>query len=169
MGLIETVIGRIIQREGGYVDHPTDQGGPTNFGVTLATLADYWGHPVSAEAVKALTEAEARKIYLELYVVRPGFAKVADLQLLDLLVDVAVNHGPSRAVTWIQRAAGLLEDGVMGPKTKLALDVVSPRTLCKRIVAERARFYGRIITHRPGQAVFAAGWMNRLAEFVEAL
>ena len=31
---IEQMIDDVIRREGGYVDHPRDRGGPTNFGIT---------------------------------------------------------------------------------------------------------------------------------------
>ena len=37
------------------------------------------------------------------------------------------------------------------------------------MIAERCRFYGRVITRRPSQAVFAAGWANRIAEFIEEI
>lgn len=34
-------------------------------------------------------------------------------------------------------------------------------------IGQRLRHLGRLITNDPKQSAFAAGWMNRMAEFVE--
>ena len=62
------IIETILQREGGYVDHPADKGGPTNFGITQATLANYREHAVTATDVHSLTRTEAAAIYEAIYV-----------------------------------------------------------------------------------------------------
>ncbi|MFX8681133.1 glycosyl hydrolase 108 family protein, partial [Acinetobacter baumannii] len=33
---------RLLKDEGGYTDHPSDPGGPTNFGITLVDARRYW-------------------------------------------------------------------------------------------------------------------------------
>lgn len=162
------IIDAILAREGGYVDHAADRGGPTNFGITIGSLALYRGHPVTPSDVRLLTEAEARLIYLHDYIQRPGFDRIFDMALKALVVDMAVNHGPGRAVRLLQRALGVKEDGVLGDETAAAANAAGP-SLRAKVCAERVRFYGQIIAGDPTQSVFAAGWLNRAAGFIEGL
>lgn len=161
------IIGEILKREGGWSDRPEDKGGPTNKGVTLSTLTAWLGHEATLEDLRALSEADARSIYEDLFVVKPGFLAVKDGQIKSLVVDCAVNHGPFNAIKLLQHALGVKDDGVLGPLTRQALAQADYAKLYRRLCAERIRFYGRIITNNPSQAVFAAGWLNRAAEFVE--
>jgi lysozyme family protein len=163
------IIEGILRREGGYTDHPADKGGPTNHGVTQATLAEWRGKPTSAEDVKALSESEAREIYREQYIVRPGFLGIENESVRALAIDCAVNHGIKEAVMLLQRAARVFTDGIFGPNTKDAVNRMTPSVLYRRLCAARVRLYGQIITKNPTQAAFAAGWANRVAEFIEEI
>ena len=40
---VETLIERVLDREGGYVNHPADKGGPTCFGITEAVARAHDG------------------------------------------------------------------------------------------------------------------------------
>lgn len=162
------IIDDILRREGSdYTNHPADRGGPTKFGITLGKLTEVRGHATAAN-VEALTEAEARAIYEQEYIVKPGFAGIKDDSLRELVVDTGVNSGPSRAARWLQEAAGETADGRIGPKTLAAVNAMDAAALYRKVLASRVRFIGRLIADDPKQAVFAAGWANRLAEFVEA-
>ena len=113
----EHAVGLVLQHEGGFVQHPSDPGGATKFGITRETLARARGRPVSVDDVR---RPDARRrpspIYRRLYwdAVRadelpPG---------LDLAVfDLAVNSGPSRAVRMLQAVLGVEADGIVGPVT----------------------------------------------------
>jgi lysozyme family protein len=162
------IIDAILIREGGYVDHPNDRGGPTNFGVTQATLAEWRGRPVTADDVRNLTVGEARELYRDRYIVKPGFLAIENQQVRAHAVDCAVNHGPVNAVKMLQLAAHVFADGHLGPQTRAAVNRMTAAALYRRLCAERAKFYGQIITRDPSQSVFAAGWMARLAEFIES-
>ncbi|MDP1644763.1 MAG: glycosyl hydrolase 108 family protein [Thiobacillus sp.] len=163
------ILADIIRREGGFVNHPADRGGPTNFGVTAQTLGGWrkLGRAATADEVKALTEAEARAIYRQQYVTAPGFETITHPALLHLLVDSAVHSGPKRAVQWLQTALGVTADGVIGAKTRATIAQADQETLYRKVLGQRLRHLGRLITSDPKQAAFAAGWMNRMAEFVE--
>src|SRR2546421_8222803 len=56
-------IRRLLLSEGGYVNHPSDPGGPTNFGITLADYRRYVKADGTAADVRAMKVEEARAIY----------------------------------------------------------------------------------------------------------
>ena len=161
------IIADILLREGGFVDHPSDKGGPTNMGITLPALSDWLGRPATVEDLKALTAADARAFYTEVHITKPGFGVIPNQKMLSLVVDMSVNHGLKNAVKMLQRSVGVEDDGVFGEKSKAAVQAANYGQLYLRLCAERGRFYGRIITKDPSQSVFAKGWMNRLGEFIE--
>lgn len=163
------IIDELIRREGGYVNHPADRGGPTKFGITQKTLGQWRGRSVSAQEVRDLEESEARAVYAKLFVSEPKLDQVQDAALRELLIDCAVNHGPARAVKWLQTALGTPADGVIGPRTLAALAEQRAADLYKRVLAARIVFYGRLVTDDRAQAAFAAGWAARAAEFVTGL
>lgn len=164
MSSSEALLEAILRREGGYVDHPADKGGPTNFGITQAVLGQYRGRPASVLDVKTLSRDEAKEIYRKLYVAPFDF--VGDPALNHLLVDSGVNHGVKRAIQWLQAAVGVTPDGVVGPLTRDALRRQTAADVYRRVLRRRIIFYGQIIKNNPSQAVFAEGWARRVAEFV---
>jgi lysozyme family protein len=170
---VEQMIDDVIRREGGYVDHPQDRGGPTNFGVTQATLSRHLGRPASADEVRRLTRTVAAEIYRREYYEAPAIdALPARIQAF--VFDAAVNHGPGRAIRFLQQvcdAAGfgpLAADGQCGPRTRQAAadaDRAMGDWLLAALVEERRNFYLALVERDPGQRVFLRGWLNRLAEF----
>ena len=122
---------------------------------------------LTAEDVEGLEEHEARAIYHDEYLVKPGFDKIDRISLRVVVLDSAVQHGPKRTIRWLQKFAGVPMDGILGPVSLAAINRLDSDALYRKVVAERCRFYGRIISRDPTQAVFAAGWANRIAEFIE--
>lgn len=167
--MIDRLIDRLIGREGGFVDHPADRGGPTRHGITLAVLGAWRGVPVDRHEVARLGRDEARAIYRDTYFTRPGFDAIADSRLQELVFDFAVNAGPAAAARALQTALrdmGLYDgaiDGGFGPRSRAAL-AACPNIpeLYYRTKCERYELYLRFIGRDPAQATFATGWANRL-------
>lgn len=106
MQTVDQIIEQIIDEEGSaYTDNPADSGGPTKYGITQAELAEWRGHPVTADDVKALLKDEAAKIYRDRYYVKPGFDKVAALSpaIAYKLTDAGVNCGVETVSMFLQR------------------------------------------------------------------
>lgn len=95
-----------LQYEGGYVNNPHDPGGPTNLGITIATLSHELGRKASVAEVKALTVAGVAPIYRKKFwnlVDGDGLPGGVDL----MLFDIAVNMGSGRALRWGEATAYL--------------------------------------------------------------
>lgn len=174
----EQIISEIILREGGWVDNPADKGGPTKYGITMPTLAEWRGVPVTPSDVRTLTEHEARDIYKARYVVGPRFHLLGDHSVRAVVVDCGVHHGPANAIRMLQRALGVTVDGVLGMQTLTAANTTPGHKLALRVLADRVKFFGRLISKDltdddqdgiPDNTEFAAGWLNRVAKMIEDL
>jgi lysozyme family protein len=177
----EHLITEIMEREGWrgspvYTNHPHDRGGPTNTGITLATLSAWRRRPVTAADVRDLEEEEIRAIYRERYIHGPRFDEIPDALLRHQVVDCGVLHGKSRAAKWLQVIIGAKADGQIGTFTLGALAQCEPHQVGLRLAARRQQFLGEIVTanykaRRAGktsqdQAANAEGWANRASAFL---
>lgn len=165
------IIDHILEAEGWpkYTNHPADKGGPTKGGITLRTLRSV--QPAAAiNDLKLLTEDKARQIYETQYIISPGFAMIKDDLLRWQVVDAGILSGPFQATKWLQEvvkaARDIKIDGVFGPKTAQAVNLLEPHSTGLRFAANRGRGLMRIVSDNPSQSVWAAGWMNRCMSFV---
>ena len=178
----DRLIDALIEREGGYVDHPADKGGPTCFGITeaVARAHGYRG------AMTLLPRVEAEAIYRRLYWLRPRFDQVAarSSRLAAELFDTGANMGPAVAATFLQRALtalnrngkdypDLVPDGRIGAVTLAALDAFlglrgktsGEAVLLRALEALQGERYLRLAERRPGNEAFLYGWLaNRIGE-----
>ena len=82
--------------EGGYVDHPNDPGGETNFGISKRSHPDL--------DIKNLTLMDAAAIYLDEYWNKAGCSDIPYPGNIAVF-DTAVNCGVSRAITWYRKSS----------------------------------------------------------------
>lgn len=176
---IDELIEDVIDREGGYVNHPSDRGGPTKWGITeaVARQQGYLGD------MRALPQSEAAAIYKRLYWISPGFAKIYEHTpaLASELFDTGINMGTGTATVFLQRALNALNrsasdyadiavDRRIGPATLAALSAfLSVRgkngetVLLKAVEALQGAHYLRLAETRPSQEAFLYGWLaNRI-------
>jgi len=149
-------IRRVLASEGGYVNNPSDPGGPTNFGITIAVYRDN-GHPgATADDVRNMRVEEARRIYRLRYADPVRFDD--DPAGLDYtLFDYAVNSGVSRANKVIRRVCGL-PDNTLWPDVFKALAKRDSKAVIQAVNDERLRFLMSLKTW----PVFGKGWGARV-------
>jgi lysozyme family protein len=151
---------RLLVHEGGYTNHPSDPGGPTNFGITIQDYRKYVKPNATAADVRAMKLDQAKAIYR---------IKYWDAQRCDELpagvdysvFDYGVNSGIGRSGKVLRRVLGLPDN--TSTVTDQVLAAVAKRDAKAIIVAindERLRFLKSLKTW----PVFGAGWGRRVAE-----
>lgn len=173
---ITKIIDDVLKAEGGYVDHPDDKGGPTNWGITQATAraAGYTGH------MRDLSREKAFDIYYSRYVKAPRFDQVAAVneRIGSEVIDTGVNMGPAVAARFLQRSLNALNrrgtdyadiavDGAVGPATIGALKglfrkrgLAAESVLLKALNALQGARYIELAEARAANESFVFGWLQ---------
>jgi len=175
---IDAIIDAVLANEAGYVNHPADRGGETNYGITASVARrNGWDGPMRDLPIEV-----ARAIYFRRYITEPSFDRVVmiDEDIGLELIDTGVNMGPSRAAEFLQRWLNgfnascryemLFVDGRLGDVSLLALrGFLAWRgnggkvALLRGMNAVQGARYLSIVEARPDQRTFLFGWvMNRV-------
>ncbi|CUW87440.1 glycoside hydrolase family 108 protein [Agrobacterium genomosp. 2] len=149
--------------EGGYVNHPKDPGGATNFGITQRVYDSYRkDRGLTARSVKQITSDEVAAIYKTQYADKIRYDELpAGIDYATL--DGAVNSGVSRGAKWLQSALGVSSDGKIGSQTIAAATKADAIHTVKSMCAKRMSFLRGLSIF----STFGKGWTSRVAR-VEA-
>lgn len=166
MPRFDDCLAHVLKFEGGFSNRAEDRGGATNRGVTQSVYDDFRTTQGSVlRSVRDIHPDEVSAIYRDLYWKKCACDVMAPP--LDMAVfDAAVQHGPGRAVKWLQAAIGVAIDGICGNQTLFALNGYLLHYKMPQLIDEymqtRAAFYLQIVARDASQQVFAKGWANRL-------
>lgn len=137
----------VLEREGGYANHPADRGGATNRGITQRVY-DAWRteRGLAPRDVRYIDDAEVGTIYHDWYWVASGADGMAwPLALVHF--DSYVNHLPTTAARFLRESNG---------------DVT-------KYIALREAHYHAIVARDETQRVFLRGWLNRITALKAAI
>lgn len=173
---IARLLEALLDKEGGYVDHADDRGGPTNFGITqsVARAAGWTG------AMRDLPRDLALAIYRRRYWTAPRFDAVAAIApgVAAELFDTGVNMGPGVAAGFLQRSLNALNrqgrdwpdievDRAIGPATIDALrrfiavrGSIGEAVLLKALNALQGARYIELAEGRQPNESFVFGWLS---------
>lgn len=160
----------IKECEGGFGWHPSDKGGATNSGVTLATYTYYWkqkgkGKPTVSD-LKKMTDEEWMDIFKMNYWNPFKADSINNQSIANICVDWGFISGTRTAIKYVQGIVGVDKDGVVGSITINAINgYKSQKELFEKIKAKRKWHFDRIVAKNPSQKVFLRGWYARLAKF----
>lgn len=141
---------RLMVHEGGYVNHPTDPGGETNWGISKRAYPHL--------NIRTLTREDAKKIYHRDYWVPCGqhLHPAVTFQVFD----GAVNHGVQRSIMMLQKAIGVVDDGWFGAASIEAYKNMNPQDAANLYLAERLEFFTKLKTF----PTFGRGWTRRIVD-----
>lgn len=178
MSLKQRLVAAVIDREGGYVNHSSDRGGPTKYGITQAVAKEngYKGR------MRNLPRGLAVRIYEARYWHSLKLDRISAVSgpLAEYLFDYGVNSGPGQAAQELQRTLNVLNnrgrafvdiatDGIVGPGTLDALDAFRKyrkdpgiHVLAETINGCRISFCRGLAERNESQEDFAYGWFRRV-------
>lgn len=152
-----------LKFEGGKDDDPVDPGGRTNQGVIQREFSAWLlrkGKP--SRDVFTMTDIERDTIYFEGYGSKIRFNELPP-GLDVVILDGAINSGPSQSVKWVQRCLGVATDGVLGNITLSAIiDYPNHDDLIAKICAARMDFLRALKTFYH----FGKGWTSRVSQLL---
>ncbi|MGC1464306.1 MAG: glycosyl hydrolase 108 family protein [Pseudolabrys sp.] len=153
-------LARVLAHEGGYSNNPSDPGGPTNFGITIADYRKDVKLGATAADVRAMKVDDAKAIYR---------ARYWDAQRCDDLpagvdyavFDYGVNSGIGRSGRVLRRMLKLPDNtSVVSDAVIAAAKQAEAKLLAAAICDERLRFLRSLKTW----PVFGKGWSARVAD-----
>ena len=155
-----------LKLEGGYNAQEN-----SNFGVKQDVYDAFAkANKLPSKSVKELNFGEVSNFYKKDY-----YDKVKDLptkELKGLVFDYAVNAGAGTAISALQEVVGSKVDGIMGGKTKQAVDKYIAKngedTLHAQLIQKRVDHYASLIQQDPmkyGQ--YEKGWLNRMNSLMQ--
>lgn len=153
MSVFQGLFDRLMAHEGGYVNHPSDPGGETMWGVTKRVAVAHGYNGPMRQLPKATAQRIADKSYWQAI-----HGDELPMAVAWQVVDAAYNHGNRQAVKFLQRAIGANDDGIIGPRTLAAVKAMDQNDIILLFLAERLQFFTNLSTW----SVFGKGWSRRI-------
>ncbi|WP_034302556.1 glycoside hydrolase family 108 protein [Herbaspirillum sp. RV1423] len=153
MSSFDDAFDALIGNEGGYSNNQKDPGGETMWGVTLRVARAYGYTGAMKDLPRETAKAIAKKLYWDPLRLDSFDPRVA-FQIFD------TNYNGGHPVIWMQGAAGIKVDGVLGPVTIAAVAATDPLKFVMRWNSLRIRYFTSLKTWLN----FGKGWANRIAD-----
>jgi len=154
----EEAVEKVLKHEGGYVNHPSDPGGETKYGISKRS------YPYLD--IQSLTVEDAKEIYRRDWWDKYGYGTLMG-NIGEKLFDFAINMGAESAHRLLQRAINHLGqkivvevDGIIGLKTRTAMMFCRKIALMDALRLEAIRYY-TYLAKRKSMRVFLLGWIKR--------
>ena len=147
---------RVRINEGGYVNHPNDRGGETKFAISSRWYPN--------EDIKNLTRERADMILFRDYWKDTNIYQLPD-ELADIVLDDSIVQGQPTAIKNLQRALGVVDDGIIGPNTLNSIKNTNIKTIKEKFIKNVKDIEEQYLNNDPSQRVFERGHKNRFSKY----
>lgn len=153
--------------EGGWYDGSgSHDPNPTMKGVTQKTYDGFRQRKnLPLRSVKEIEQWELESIYRSYWEAVDGDSLPPKTGAA--VFDMAVNAGPLASLKVLQRALGVVADGIVGPQTRQALTAVEDSLLAHKVNVERLKFYVKITRSNPKLRPALLSWVSRVTGFAD--
>ena len=161
----------ILMHEGGYIEHESDKGGATNWGISLR-FAQSFNPTLTKEDIKGMSRDHAIQIYLEGFWNPNRYEEIQCDIIATKVMDFCVNAGANTANKVLQNACNnlnadkeaaieLVVDGINGSQTIQVVNCISCVALITQLRIYMREFYQEFVKNDKSQAVFLNGLLKR--------
>jgi lysozyme family protein len=156
----------ILEAEGEYSNDPGDPGGETKWGITARAFPNALRLKLigTDKPIKDLTKSECTVLWYYFW----GLCSAENLPYPIALAvfNCAVNCGVQTSIKLLQRALGVKEDGLFGPRTLEALGSKSQKAVFIAFIRHHKQYYKVISERHANLRQFYDGWLNRLFNLI---
>ena len=174
MSCFDIAIQTVLKQEGGFVNDPQDNGGATNYGISLRWLSSLSLEPeiahldqngngvIDIEDIQDLTREQALFLYHRYFWQPHRYERIVVQPIATKVFDFTINagsHASHTALQWALKATGhpdVVVDGILGEHTLNAVNAIDFRVLLAALRSEMAGYYRSL--KKPH---FEAGWLKR--------
>jgi len=154
----------VLQHEGGYIEHPDDPAGATNWGISLR-FAQSMNPLFEKKDIKQMSRQDAINIYYDGFWEPNRYEEIKCDIIATKVFDACVNMGAYEANKIIQKScnrigSNLKIDGICGTNTITVVNDLNCVALLINIRIMMKEFYQELAKNK-GQQVFIGGWLKR--------
>ena len=160
----QPILMNTLKLEGGYT---VDNGKPTNYGVRQDVYDAYTkANKLPSKSVKELQFGDVKEFYKKEYFDKSA-KDLSSRSTKGLVFDYAVNAGVGKAVSDLQSIVGTKADGIIGKKTKVAVEKYIKKNgedaLRTELTNRRMQHYQNLLISNPEKyQKYEKGWFNRM-------
>lgn len=147
---------RTKYNEGEYVNHPNDNGGETNYGISSRAYPN--------ENIKKMTPERASAIFYRDYWIGPKINKLPN-SLAGIVFDDGVVQGQPTAIINLQKALNVPADGIIGPITLKALQISNHDIVKENFIKNVHKTEDQYLKNNPSQQIFEKGHRKRFNNY----
>lgn len=174
----QSILPFTLKFEGGYSNHPDDNGGETYRGISRRINPSWAGwaqidslknkQTLSSKTIIPELESLVESFYWQKYFISKGFDKLNDVNIALQLFDWNVNGGyTDKVVINALASVGVQANGRTLAEMLPQIAKVDTAKLTAAIIQLRKAYYDDIIKKKESQEVFRKGWYNRLKQLAK--